>query len=73
MAEAAKMDKDDHHDARLNSASGLFYLLVVEMLGFWSPDSLETLKSIASKVCAVLDVPFWKTFKDLLEQLSIQL
>ena len=34
----------------------VFYLLVVETLGLWSPDSLEMLKSIALKVCAVLAV-----------------
>ena len=51
----------------------VFYLLVVETLGLWSPDSLEMLKSIALKVCAVLAVSFWKTCKNLLEQLSITL
>ena len=45
----------------------------METFGLWSPDSLEMLKSIASKVCAVLAVPFWKTFKNLLEQFSIKL
>ena len=42
-------------------------------LGLWLPGSLETLKSIASKVCAVLAISFWKTFKNFLEQLSIKL
>ena len=50
-----------------------FYPLVVETLGLWSTDSLEVLESIALKVCAVLAVPFWETFEDLLEQLSIKL
>ena len=40
----------------------------METLGLWLPDSLEMLKSIASKVSAVLAVPFWNTFKNLLEQ-----
>ena len=56
----AEMEKDDRHDARVTSAGGVFYPLVVESLSLWSPDSLETLKSISSKVCAVLAVPFWK-------------
>ena len=43
------------------------------MLRLWSPDSLETLKSISLKLCAVLAVPFWKAFKNLLEQLSTKL
>ena len=59
VAEAAETDKDDRHDARVTSAGGVFYPLV-ESLCLWSPDSLETLKSISSKVCAVLAVPFWK-------------
>ena len=67
----AEMDKDDRHDARVTYASGIFYSLVVETLGFWSPDSLETLKSISCKVCAVLAVPFWKALNNLLEQLSV--
>ena len=73
VAEAAEMDKDDRHNARVTSADGVFYPLVVESLGLWSPDSLETLKSISSKVCAVLAVPFWKALKNLLEQLSVKL
>ena len=60
VAEAAEMDKDDRHDARVTSAGGVFCPLVVETLGLWSSDSLKTLKSISSKVCAVLAVPFWK-------------
>ena len=73
MAEAAEMDKDDRHDARVTSVVGVFYPLVVESLGLWSPDRLETLKSISSKICAVLAVPFWKALKNLLEQLSVKL
>ena len=73
VAEAAEMGKDDCHHARVSLTGGTFYPLVVETLGLWSPDSLETLKSISSKVCAVLAVPFWKALKNLLEQLSVRL
>ncbi|XP_062519145.1 uncharacterized protein LOC134194239 [Corticium candelabrum] len=73
VAEAAEMGKDDRHHARVSLTGGTFYPLVVETLGLWSPDSLETLKSISSKVCAVLAVPFWKALKNLLEQLSVRL
>ena len=72
VAEAAEMDKDDRHDARVTSAGGVFYPLVVESLGLWSPDILQTLKSISYKVCAVLAVPFWKALNNLLEQLSVK-
>ena len=66
------MDKKDRHNARVTSAGGS-YPLVVETLRLWSTNSLDTLKSITSKVCAVLAVPFWKTFMNLLEQLYIKL
>ena len=46
---------------------------MVESLGLWSSYSLETLKSISSKVCAVLAVPFWKAVKSSLEQLAVKL
>ena len=39
VAEAAEMDKDDRHDARVTYAGEVFYPLVVETLGLWSPDS----------------------------------
>ena len=57
MAEAAEVDNDDRHDARVTSAGAEGYPLIVETRALWSPDSLETLKSIASQ-CALLAAPF---------------
>ena len=51
------MDNDDRHDARVTSVGAKGYPLIVETRGLWSPDSLETFKSIASK-CALLAAPF---------------
>ena len=39
VAEAAEMDTDDRHDARVTSVGG-FYFLVVEMLVLWSAERL---------------------------------
>ena len=53
-----KMDKDNCHDTRVTSVGEVSYPLVVKMPGLWSPDSLDTLKSIALKVLQTSNY-FW--------------
>ena len=52
-AEAGEIEKDSRHDSDVSSCGGLFYPLVIETFGIWSPQSLETLKIIARK-CSIM-------------------
>ena len=57
----------------VTQAGSHFYPLFVETLGHWSPSSLETLKTIASKASSMNSIPFSQTYSNLMEQLSLRL
>ena len=73
VAEAGEIDKDEKHDKVVTQAGGHFYPLIVETLGHWSPSSVETLKTIASKASSMNSIPFSQTYSNLMEQLSVRL
>ena len=72
-AEAGEIEKDEKHDRVVTQAGGHFYSLIVETLGHWSPSSLETLNTIASKASSMNSIPFSQTYSNLMEQLSVRL
>ena len=45
------------------------YLVVVEILGRWTPFGVKTMKAISSKASSRSCVTFTRAFKNLLEQL----
>ena len=53
-----EIEKDEKHERAVTQAGGHFYPLIVETLGHWSPSSLETLKTIASKASSMNHIPF---------------
>ena len=66
---AGEEEKDIRHEAEVAATGGLFYPLVVESFGFWTPNSLAVLKTIASKT----RMTFSQAFSNLVEQLSVHL
>ena len=52
-AHAGVIEKDDRHDSMMTLSGGLFYPIVVETFGTWSPYSLEVIRTIARKVSLV--------------------
>ena len=72
-AEAGEIEKDEKHERAVTQAGGHFYPLIVETLGHWSPSSLETLKTIASKASSMNHIPFSQAYSNLMEQLSVRL
>ena len=62
-AEAAEASKDIHHEAHVVAAGGSFFPLVV-----WTPSSLNTLKSIASKISGVSNISFSQSYNNLMQQ-----
>ena len=72
-AEAAEIEKDEKHDKVITQEGGHFYPLIVETFGHWSPSSLETLKTIASKASSMNSIPFSQAYSNLMEQLSVRL
>ena len=55
------------------AAGGLFFPLVVESLGLWTPSSLKTLKVIASKSSSLNGTPLSLAVSYLHQGLSIRL
>ena len=51
--EAGELDKDDKHEKDVTATGGLFFPLIVETFGIWTPNSLRTLKIIASKAASI--------------------
>ena len=56
--EAGQMEKDSKHEEDVVSAGSLFFPLVVESLGLWTPSSLHTLRTIASRASSVNGIPW---------------
>ena len=47
------IDKDGKHEEEVNAAGGLFFPLIVETLGLWTPNSLRIIKLIVSKAASI--------------------
>ena len=69
VGEAGEVEKDSRHDEDVTASGGIFFPLVVESLGLWTPTSLQVLRAIASK--AILNgIPHGLAVRNLLLQLS---
>ena len=55
---AGETEKDTKYDDLMSSSGALFYPLVVESFGAWTPVSLETLKTIANETITSNNNPF---------------
>ena len=71
--EAGEIEKDSKHEEDVLSAGGLFFPQVVESLGLWTPSSLHTLRTIASRASSVNGIPLGLAVRNLLQQLSTRL
>ena len=71
--EAGEIEKDEKHEDDVLAAGGLFFPLVVESLGLWTPSSLKILKVIASKSSSLNGTPLSITVSYLHQRLSIRL
>ena len=67
-AEAGERDKDSRHKDLVTASGGLFYLLVVECLGCWTPSSLEIIKTIARKTVISIGSSISRSVTNLQEQ-----
>ena len=72
-AAAGEIEKDDRHMANVEVAGGLFYPLVVESYGTWSPNSLQILKTITRRSSLRSSVSVSRAVVDLHERLSLRL
>ena len=72
-AHAGVIEKDDRHDSMVTLSGGLFYPIVVETFGTWSPYSLEVIKTIARKMSLVSSLLISKIVCNIHEQLSVRL
>ena len=72
-SEAGEIEKDERHKQEVVDAGGIFFPLVVETLGLWSPNSLRVLASIASKASSLSGIPRSQTISNLQQQLSVHL
>ena len=55
----------------MTRAGSTFYPLVLETLGLWSPQSLETIKIIAKRAALHSSITFSQSVSNLHEQLSV--
>ena len=72
-AEAGGKEKDGKHNDDVTKAGSMFYPLVLETLGFWSPHSLKTLKIIAKRAAIYNSITSSQAVCNLHEQLSVTL
>ena len=72
-AEAGERDKDSRHEDLVTTSGGLFYQLVLECLGCWTPSSLEIIKTIARKTVISIGSSISRSVTNLHEQLYVRL
>ena len=72
-AEAGELEKDQRHDSLVSSTGSIFYPIVVESLGLWSPNSLQVLKTIARRTSFHNNATVSQCMCNLLQQLSCKL
>ncbi len=64
--EAGGIEKDNRHEEDVIATGGLFFPLVVESLGLWTPSSLQVLRIIASKATTCNGIPRGIAIRNLL-------
>ena len=67
------MAKDARHEEGVIAAGGVFFPLVVGMLGLWTTHSLKTLWLIATRASALSGITRGQAFSNLIQQLSVKL
>ena len=70
---AGELEKDQRHDSLVSSTGSIFYPVVVESLGLWSPNSLQVLKTIARRTSFHNNATVSQCMCNLLQQLSCKL
>ena len=70
---AAHAGAIDRHDSMVTLSGGIFYPIVVETFGTWSPYSVEVIKTIARKMSLVSSLSISKIVCNIHEQLSVRL
>ena len=68
-----EMEKDARHKNLVEAAGGVFFPLVVDNFGVWTPSSIEVLRSIARSSTVRNGLPVSTAFHHLMERLSVQL
>ena len=68
--DAGEIDKDGKREEEVNAAGGLFFPLIVETLGLWTPNSLRIIKLIVSKVASINRIQLHLAVKNLLLSIS---
>ena len=72
-AEAGEREKDSSYKDIVSENGGVFYPLVVESLGLWSPSSLQTLKSICRRTTFHRHLTMSQAMSYFHQRLSIKL
>ena len=71
---AGEMEKDYKHEDLVLKYGGQFLPLAVESFSFWTPASLQTLRTSAAKLYTTYNgIGLQQAFSDLLQQLSVRL
>ena len=64
--DAGEIDKDEKHEEEVNAAGRLFFPLIVETLGLWTPNSVRIIKLIASKAASFNGIQLHLAVQNLL-------
>ena len=72
-AAAGKLEKGIKYEEAVADSGALFFPLAVETYGCWTPASLDTIKTIASKVVTATSISFTQAYFNLMQQLSVNL
>ena len=72
-AAAGELEKDLKYEEAVADSGALFFPLAVETYRFWTPASLDTIKTIASKVVTATSIPFTQVYSNLMQQLYVNL
>ena len=72
-AAAGELLEDLKYEEAVADSGALFFPLSVETYGCWTPASLDTIKTISSKVVTATSIPFTQAYSNLVQQLSVNL
>ena len=70
---AGEMEKDERHEFNVTQCVADFFPISIESLGYWTPASLKTLKTIALKTTTFSETTLNQALRNLSEQLSVKL
>ena len=68
-----EMEKDARHRGLVEAAGGVFFPLVVDNFGVWTPSSIEVLRSVARTSTVRNGLSVSTSFRHLVERLCVQL